>query len=96
MITILMETVRARKIPYVIRILIAGATRSKTAISFENLVRMRPIGLESKNKILERSTFSHMAKCRFDVVVKAIPNIVASLIANDMHRKIRMPNRTRG
>ena len=68
--------------------LIAGATKSSTAISLLNLVRMRPIGFASKNYMFDRKTLSHIAVCMFEVVLIKTPNIVLSL-----RKELRMKNK---
>ena len=68
--------------------LIAGATKSSTAISLLNLVRIRPIGLVSKNYMFDRKTLSHIAVCMFEVVLIKTPNIVLSL-----RKELRMKNK---
>ena len=57
MYIITIATVIDLKIPKVAKIEIEGRTRSRIVISFENLVKILPIGLESKNKILDLITF---------------------------------------
>ena len=52
-----------------------GNTRSKTVTSLENLVNILPIGFESKNRILERTSFSTIALCKFVVAMITIINI---------------------
>ena len=52
-----------------------GKTRSKTVTSLENLVNILPIGFESKNRILERTSFSTIALCMFVVAMITIMNI---------------------
>lgn len=89
-------TVIALKIPYVIKMLTAGATKSSTAISLLNLVKILPIGFESKNKIFALKMRSHIAKCKFEVVLIAILKIVDSLSKLEKIKKIRIPNRTNG
>jgi hypothetical protein len=91
---ILMATVRALKIPYVITILTGGMIKSRTAISFENRVKIRPTGFESKNSILAFKILSHIAKCIFEVVYSIIKKIVDSLTMFEKPIAIRIPNCT--
>lgn len=48
--------------------LIIGKIRSSTAISFENLVKILPIGFESKNKIFDLISFSTTLVCKLVVL----------------------------
>ena len=57
MYIITIATVIDLKIPKVAKIEIEGRTRSRIVTSFENLVKILPIGLESKNTILDLITF---------------------------------------
>jgi len=56
-----------------------GRTRSKTAMSLENLVNILPIGFESKNRILDLLIFSIILLCIFVVLVTRIINITNDL-----------------
>lgn len=69
----------ALKIPYVIMIDIVGQIKSITAISLLNLVKILPIGFESKKSMFARKTFSVIALCMLVVVLRKILNIVVSL-----------------
>jgi len=48
---------------------IPGSIRSRVVISFENLVKILPIGLESKKRIFERMSFLTISLCMFVVLV---------------------------
>jgi hypothetical protein len=63
MIEIVITTVIALIKPYVTKSEIAGKIISIIDMSFENLVSILPIGLESKNNIWDLSTFSAILLC---------------------------------
>jgi len=50
------------------RLVIPGKTKSKIDISLENLVKILPKGLESKNIILDLITFSTILVCILEVL----------------------------
>jgi hypothetical protein len=54
----LIVTAKALKMPYVIIVDRDGAIKSITAISLLNLVKILPMGFESKKSMFDRSTFS--------------------------------------
>ena len=62
---ITITTVMALKIPNEQSTAILGIIKSRVATSFENLVKILPIGFESKNKIYARITFSTILLCIF-------------------------------
>ena len=62
-------TVTVLKIPCTMKIVRMGMIKSSTPTSFEKRVTTRPIGFESKNKILARSTYRLMALCMLVVLV---------------------------
>jgi len=59
------QTVIVLRIPYVTKIAMPGIIMSTRTVSFENLVTILPIGLESKNTMLDRMTFSLILLCIF-------------------------------
>lgn len=65
--TIVRKTVRVLKIVKVANADIEGRIRSKTETSFENLVKILPMGFESKNRILERIMVVTIFLCKFVV-----------------------------
>ena len=68
-----------RLVAKVARLKILGSNRSRTETSFENRVNIRPIGLESKNKIFDLSNFSTITLCIFVVLLVKIIKIVSPL-----------------
>ena len=69
MIEIVITTVIALIKPYVTISETGGNITSIIVISFENLVSILPIGLESKNNIWDLSTFSAILLCMLVVAV---------------------------
>jgi hypothetical protein len=71
---------------------IPGRTRSITVMSLEKRVTIRPIGLESKNTILESRTALDIAWCMLDAlkVIKAAM-ITASMNIKSIEVTIRIP-----
>ena len=65
--TIVRNTVMVLKTVKVARVDILGRIRSKTETSLENLVKILPIGFESKNRILERMIVVTIFLCKFVV-----------------------------
>ena len=77
-------TVIVLNIPNVAKTVIPGIIRSITDISFENLVKILPIGLLSKNRILDLMTFSTITLCIFDVLIINIVKITTALMNTKM------------
>ena len=71
---------------------IDGTIRSSTAMSLENLVRIRPIGFESKKTTFARTSFLVIARCILEVLRMIMLKIVISR-QNDARnaRPIRRP-----
>ena len=77
-------TVIVLKIPKVANTVIPGIIRSMTDISFENLVKILPIGLLSKNRILDLMTFSTITLCILDVLIINMVKITTALMKTKM------------
>ena len=67
-----------RNNPLLISTEIEGTMRSSTAMSLENLVRIRPIGFESKKTTLALTSFLVMARCILEVLLMIMLKIVIS------------------
>jgi hypothetical protein len=84
-----MQTVIVLKTPDDMKIIKVGTIKSRTTISLENLVTMRPIGLESKNRMFALSTRSLTVLCRLVADDKIIQNTIAALkTVNEINSKI--------
>ena len=68
-ITIVMNTVMVLKMVKVASVDMEGRIRSRTETSLENLVKILPIGFESKNRILERIIVVTIFLCKFVVPI---------------------------
>lgn len=68
------------KMPYESKTNPDGMIKSRTAMSFENLVRTLPIGVESKKTILARTIVSDIFLCMFEVLLMIRLKMVNSLI----------------
>lgn len=79
--------------PYELMARALGNRRSRRAKSFENRVKIRPIGFESKKRILARTIVNDMALCRFELLVITSLIIVDSRIhATSKLNPIRAPS----
>ena len=67
--TIVINTVMVLKTVKVAKVDILGRIRSKIDTSFENMVKILPIGLESKKRILERIIVVTIFLCKFVVQI---------------------------
>lgn len=72
-------TVNVLKIPKVAKTVIPGRIRSITDMSFENLVKILPIGLESKNRILDLITFKTIVLCILEVLTMNMEKMTIAL-----------------
>ena len=80
------------KKPWMVRLLWIGIMRSNTIKSLEKRVTMRPIGFESKKRILARSTRLVIALCKLVAPLKIKWKIVIDLISvKMMKRPIKTP-----
>ena len=70
-----------------VRMLRIGMTRSKTIRSLEKRVTMRPIGFESKKRMLARSTRLVIALCRFVAPLRMKWKIVIDLNTVQMTKR---------
>lgn len=86
-IEIITTTVAVLKKPWMVRMLRIGMTRSNTIRSLEKRVTMRPIGFESKKRMLARSTRLVIALCRFVAPLRMKWKIVIDLNTVQMTKR---------
>ena len=68
-----------------------GIWVSKTVISFENLARILPTGLESKNRILDLATLVRHESCKVSEAFEKILMIIWALVSDISMKKMTEP-----
>lgn len=69
------DTDAALNIPQEANAAIGAMTVSSTTMSFENRVTIRPMGLESKKRILALRTFKVISLCKLVALQRRVPKI---------------------
>lgn len=75
----MIKVVAVLNIPYVEMNAAFGILSSRRDKSFENLVRIRPTGLESKNSIYALDIISVILLCILNVLFNKIDKVITSL-----------------